>query len=163
VQRGLSRRRLRDAAAAVVRVGRVVNVDMPVMGAMRLPGATSDDELLAYARGLLGRVSAHADAFVAEGLPPDLLKHLGDAIAEFAAAREDQAASAQRFTGASESIRETLDQADKTADVLQAIVINTAGAPPDLRTKLRIARRVGPRVSPPEAKPPQVTPTDKAA
>ena len=47
--------------------------------------------------------------------------------------------------------------------MLEAIVINKAGAPPDLLTKLRIARRVGPRVSPPEPKPPQVTPADKAA
>ena len=49
------------------------------MDTMQLPGAANDDELLAYSRGLLERVSAHADAFVAEGLPPDLLKHLGGA------------------------------------------------------------------------------------
>jgi hypothetical protein len=159
----LSRRTLRDAAGAVVRVGRVVHLDAAVMGTMQLPGGTSDDELLAYSRGLLDRVSAHAEAFVAEGLPPDLLTHLGDGIAAFAAAREAQAASRQRFTAASESIRETLDHADKTADVLEAILINTPGAPPDVLTKLRIARRVGPRVSPPVPKPPQSAPADKAA
>src|SRR3954464_6077349 len=37
----LSRRTLRAAAAAVVRVGRVVNLDAPVMGTMQLPGGTS--------------------------------------------------------------------------------------------------------------------------
>ena len=65
-----SRRTLRAAAKAVVSVGRVVNLDAPLMDTMRLPGATSDDELLAYTRGLLERVSAHADAFVAEGCRP---------------------------------------------------------------------------------------------
>src|SRR5205823_2694749 len=106
-----------------------------------------------FSRGLLDRVSAHADAFVAEGLPPDLLKHLDQGIADFASAREAQAASRQRFTAASASIGETLDHADKTADVLEDILINTPGAPPEALTELRIARRVGPRASPAESKP----------
>ena len=159
----LSRRTLRDAAKAVVKVGRLVNLDADIMATMQLPAAASDDELLAYSRGLLDRVSAHADAFVAEGLPPDLLKHLGDGVAAFAAARDAQAAARQRFSAAFESIRETLDHADKMVDVLEAIVINTPGAPPEVLTKLRIARRIGPRVSAPVPKPPQPTPADKAA
>lgn len=164
----LSRRTLRDAAKAVVKVGRLVNLDASIMETMRLPAATSDDELLAYSRGLLDRVSTHADAFVAEGLPPDLLKHLGDAVQAFAAARDAQAASRQRFSAAFDSIRETLDDADKTVDVLEAIAVNTPAAPPEVLPRLRIARRVGPRVTPPAAKPspapaPSSTPTDKAA
>jgi hypothetical protein len=158
-----SRRTLRAAAKAVVSVGRVVNLDAPLMDTMQLPGAANDDELLAYSRGLLERVSAHADLFVAEGLPPDLLKRLGEGIVEFAAAREAQAASGQRFTAAYESIREALDRADKTGDVLEAILVNTPGGALEALTKLRIARRVGPRVIPPQPKPPQSAPTDKAA
>jgi hypothetical protein len=163
----LSRRTLREAAKAIVKVGKLVNLDA-IMETLRLPPATSDDELLAYSRGLLDRVSAHADAFVAEGLPPDLLKDLGDAIQAFAAARDAQAASRQRFTAASESIRETLDNADKTVDVLEAIAVNTPAAHPEVLTKLRMARRVGPRVIAPAAKPspipaPPSTPADKAA
>jgi hypothetical protein len=159
----LFRRALRNAARAVIRVGGVVNLDSDVLGNMRLPGRTNDEELLTFSRGLLERVSAHADAFVAEGLPPDLLKHLDQGIADFALAREAQATSRQRFTAASESIGETLDHADKTADVLEDILINTPGASPEALTKLRNARRVGPRVIPSEPKPPQVTPADKAA
>ena len=135
---------------------------------MQLPGPTSDNQLIAYARGLLDRVSEHADAFVAQGLPPDLLNNLGDAIQAFAAARDAQAASRQRFTAASESIRETLDAADKTVDVLEAIAVNTPAADPVVVTKLRIARRVGPRVPAPGATPspapaPTPPPVDKAA
>jgi len=164
----LSRRTLREAAKAVVKVGKLVNLDASIMETMRLPAVASDDELLAYSRGLLDRVSAHADAFVAEGLPPDLLKSLGVAIEGFAAARDAQATWRQRFTAASASIRETLDNADKTVDVLEAIVVNTPAAHPEILTKLRMARRVGPRVTAPAAKPspapaPPSTPADKAA
>ena len=164
----LSRRALRAAAKAIVQVGRLVQLDATIMATMQLPGPTSDDQLIAYARGLLDRVSEHADAFVAQGLPPDLLNNLGDAIQAFAAARDAQAASRQRFTAASESIRETLDAADKTVDVLEAIAVNTPAADPAVVTKLRIARRVGPRVPAPGATPspapaPTPPPVDKAA
>ncbi len=159
----LSRRALRDAVRAVIRVGRVVNLGSEVMGNMQVPSRTSDDELLTFAQGLLERVSPHAAAFVAEGLAPDLLKHLDQGIADFAAAREAQAISRQRFTAASGSIAETLDRADKTADVLEDILITVPGAPPEALAELRIARRVGPRTSAAEPKPPQVTPADKAA
>ncbi len=133
------------------------------MDTMQLPDASNDNELLAYSRQLLERVSAHADAFVAQGLPPDLLKRLEDGIAAFEAARDTQAGSRQRFTAAFESILDTLDQTDNAVDVLEAIVLNTPAAPSEVLNKLRIARRVGPRVIPPESKPPQPVPTDKAA
>jgi hypothetical protein len=41
----------------------------PTLNTMQLAAPGSDDELLAYAQGLLDRVSSHADAFVAGGLP----------------------------------------------------------------------------------------------
>ena len=124
-----SRQTLRQAAKAVVSVGRIVTLDAAVMGKMQLPGAMSDDELLAYSRGLIDRVSAHADVFVAEGMPPDLLKNLSEAIAVFAAARDAQFHARQGFSAAFESIRDALDHADRTIDVLEAILINAADAP----------------------------------
>ena len=45
-----SRRALRADVRAVVTVGRGVNLDAAMMGAMRFPGGATDDELLAYAR-----------------------------------------------------------------------------------------------------------------
>ena len=159
----LSRRALRNAVRAVIRVGRLVKLDAEVMGKMALPARRNDEELLTFSQGLLERVSPYADAFVAEGLPPDLLKHLAQGIAEFEAAREAQALARQRFTGAAASIDDTLDRADKTADVLEDILINTPGAPPEALTQLRLARRVGPRMEQPAPKPPQSTAADKAA
>src|SRR5205085_8350307 len=136
-------------------------------GNMQLPSRRNGEELLTFSQGLLERVSPHAAAFVAEGLPPDLLKHLDQGIADFEAAREAQALSRQRFTAASASIGEALDHADKTADVLEDILINTPGSSSEALIKLRAARRVGPRVDPPveqpAPKPPQATSADKAA
>jgi hypothetical protein len=129
-QSRLSRSILRDAAKTAVTIGRTVNLDPAAT--MRLPGNASNDELLVYSRALLERVSAHAEAFVAEGLPPDLPKRLGDGVVAFAAAREDQAASRQRFRAAAESIRQSLDAAGKTIDVLEAIAAGTADAPPEV-------------------------------
>ena len=157
------RRTLRAAARAIVMVGRIVNLDDPIMDTLPVPGHMSDDKLLAYVRELLERVSPHADAFVAEGLPPGVLQQLGDGITALEAAREARSTSRRRFTAASESIGETLDYADKTVDVLEAILITTPAAPPEVLAKLSIARRVGPRVSLPEPTAPQVTPADKAA
>ena len=92
------RRSLRNAGKAVVRVGKLVNLDEDVMKTMQLPGPGSDSDLVAYMRGLLDRVSAHADAFVAEGLPPNLLKNLSDRIDAFETARNDRNAARERFT-----------------------------------------------------------------
>ncbi len=141
------RRTLRTAAKAVVRVGRVVDLEADLMSTMQLPAKTSDDEFIAYLRGLIDRVAPHADAFVAEGLPPDLLTDLADGVMEFAAARATQVASRQRFSAASESIRETLGRADRLADVLESVTMTAPMAPAELLTRLRLARRVGPRMS----------------
>jgi hypothetical protein len=166
----VARRALQDAAKAVVKVGKLVNLDETTMGTMRIPGAVSDDELIAYTRGLLDRVSSHADAFVAEGLPPDLLKNLETGIQGLAAARDAQSAARQRFAAAAQSIRENHDQADKTIAALEAIAVNLPAAHPEVVTKLRIARRVGPRVDAapkpkpaPSPAPPSTTPTGQAA
>jgi len=144
----ISRRGLRAAATLIIKVGKLVHLDDTVMATMQLPAVGSDDELLAYARGLLDRVSPYADAFITGGLPPHSLKNLADAIQRLDAAREAQAASRQRFTAAAASIRATLNEADKTVGVLEALIVNTPAARSEVLTKLRMASRVGPRAAP---------------
>ena len=164
------RRALRDAVNFVINVGKLVHLDDIVMDTMQLPRPRSNDQLLAYARGLLDRVSPHADAFVAGGLSPDLLKNLADAIGRFDAARDVRTASRLRYTAATRTIRANLDETDKAIAVLESLAANTPAGHPEVVTKLRIAKRVGPRVaappgatsSPPAAAPP-ATPIDKAA
>lgn len=158
---------LRNGAKGVVKVGRLVNVADARMSAMTPPGVRTDDELLAYTRGLLDRVSEHADAFVAEGLPPDLLQNLEDRMKAFVAAKSAFAAARQRYTAATQSILDTQAEADNTVGALEAMALNTSTADPDLLTRLRIAKRVGPRAEEPPAQPAPTTapspPTNKAA
>ena len=157
------RRTLRDAAKAVVKIGRLVTLDQPTMATMQLLGHASDDQLLAYMRGLSDRVGAHADAFVAEGLPPDLLARLDDETQRFVAAKEGLAAARQTFTVATDSIRQAQDNAEKTVDALDAIAVNTPAARPEVLRKLRIARRIGPRAPVTQASNPAPSPVPAAA
>lgn len=162
------RKPLRDAATAVAKIGKLVNLDETTMAAIQVPGSVSDDELLAFTRGLLDRVSPHADAFAAEGLPPDLLKNLDDRVQRFASAKDQLATARQRFAGAAESIRETQLKADTMMDALEAIAVNTPAANPDVLKQLRMARRIGPRnvaaaPNPPPPTPVQPAPNHKSA
>ena len=171
-QSRVARGKLFDATRAVVNIGKLVKVAGTTMTTMQMPDGPSDDELVAYARGLVNRVSAHADAFFAAGLPPALLNNLETSIQELATAREAVVAAGQRFAAASVSIRETQNQADTTVAALASIAVNTPAANPEIVAKLRIAKRVGPRAdrkaddtpSPaPAPAPPSPTPSDKAA
>jgi hypothetical protein len=154
-----ARVRLREAAKSVVAVGKIVSLPEAVTSTLQLPGTMTDDELLQYAGTLLERVSAHADAFLAEGLPPDLLKNLADGIQALSDAREQGAHARQRFAAAAASIRETQDRSDKTVRALVAFALNTPAARPEVLTKLRVAKRVGPRAKAAENTPaPATTP-----
>jgi len=140
-----ARRTLRDAAKAVVRVSSIANLDEATRANFPILGSVSDDELIAYARGLLDTVSSQADALVAEGLPPDLLKNLDAALQGLVGARDAAALARQRFAASTESIHESQDRADRTVAALEAIAVNLPAANPEVVTKLRIAKRVGPR------------------
>ena len=142
-----SRGTLRNAARAVAKIGTLVDPedDVLTMGSMHVPGGVSDDELIAYTRGLIDRVTPHADVFVKAGLPSNLLKNLADAIQQFARTKDLRDATVQRFQSATESIRETQAKADKAIDAIEAVALNLPAANPEFVRMLRIARRVGPR------------------
>src|SRR5579872_1126119 len=97
------RQTLRAAAAAVVKVGKLVNLDEPTMSEMQLPGVMSDDDLVGYAKGLLESVGSSASAFVDAGLPPDLLTNLATAIDKFVAAKNALATARSQFTAATQA------------------------------------------------------------
>jgi len=169
-----TRRAIHDAVKGVVTIGRLVTVAGDPMGTMQVPGSVSDDELLAYTRGLLDRVSTHVDAFAAEGLPPHLLTNLANGIQELTAARDARGKARGRFAAAAAAIRHAQDRARKTIAALEVIAVNTPAASPEVVTKLRIAKRVGPHVGPrveaaaqpvpaPSPTPPSTRPTEKAA
>jgi hypothetical protein len=144
----IGRRAIRHAVKAVVTVGRLVTLaDGTLMSAMRLPGPISDEDLMAYGRGMLERVAPHEGVFVAAGLPPDLLEKLAAAIDRLASARSAQSTARQNFTAATESIRDIQHNARRTIDAIEAVALNMEKTPSssDMLTMLRVARRVGPR------------------
>jgi hypothetical protein len=145
-QRRVARRALCDGLRAVVVVGKLVELDETTMATMRIPRMPSDLELIAYAQGLLNRVLPYADAFVAEGLPSDILKNIEVSMHAIAAARDAQAAARQQFTAAAVSIHEAQTRAARTVNAFYAIAVNLPAAHPEFLTKLRMARRVGPHV-----------------
>jgi len=155
-QRRRSREAMADAVRAVIQIARVVHLDDTIMETIRLPDAPNDEELLTYAKALLDRVSPHADAFAAAGLPAGVLERLSDAIQAFGPARDAHAAAGQRFTAAAQSIHDALDKADEAVRVLDVIAANTPTASREILTKLRIAKRVGPRAAAPAK--PETTP-----
>lgn len=144
-----ARRSLRNNAKAVVRVGQLLDLDRTAVTTLELPREASDDELIAYSKGLLDRVSAYTDAFIARGLPPDVLKNVDAGIQELAAARDARATAIRQFAAAAAAIRDIQNRADKTVAALEAIAINLPAAHPEAVTKLRLAKRVGPRTDAP--------------
>jgi hypothetical protein len=149
-----SRSALFDFARTIIGIGRVVTLDEPLMATLRIPRKMSDHDLLAYMRGLHERVSAHADAFAAEGLPPDVLQKVADELDRFVAAKDLQTKARQRFAAAAASVREAQDKAAQAITALEAIAIGTPAAHPEVLTKLRLAKRVGPRAANDAAPPP---------
>src|SRR5262249_61026113 len=96
-------------------------------------------------RALGGIGAAHADAFLAEGLPADAEARLASALQTIARARDARAEASQQFAAAAQSIRDTQNKADATLAALEAVADHTAAARPEVVTKLRVAMRVGGR------------------
>jgi len=140
-----ARRVLRDCANAIVRVGRVVQIDGVTMGTMRLPGSIGDGPLLAYMRGLLDRVAPYEDAFVATGLLPGLLRDCTHEIDRFVAAKHSLAQARQQFTASTKTMLRVLERAGRAIDVLESIAIHRQATIPEVLPALRTARRIGPR------------------
>jgi len=142
-QRRRARRTIRDAMTAIAAIGRTMR--LADSATMRRPEPMADGDLLACARTLVGRVSPQADAFEAAGLPAATLGRLESAIPHIEAAIQAQAGYRQRFSAASDTIREALNDADTVTTVLDVIARHTPDAPPEILVRLRIAKRVGHR------------------
>lgn len=143
------REKIMQATRTIVRVGRLIDLPDTPTQTLQLPIHMAHDDLVAYARGLLDYVSPYTDTLVAEGVPQNALATLPDTLQRLEVARAAQVTARQRFTVASEPIRAALETATETIAALEAIAVSTPDAPPELVTKLRIAKRVGPRAARP--------------
>jgi hypothetical protein len=139
------RRALRAISKTIIRVGKLVNVPDTVMETLSVPGSMSDGELLAHMQGLHDRVLPYKDAFEAQGLPPDLLTNLTDGIRALETARAAHAATIQDAASADEALGENQDLAAVTILALESMAPRATLANREVVSKLRVARRVGPR------------------
>jgi len=144
-QRRRARRAIRDAMTAIATIGRTMRLPDTATATMRRHEPMADGVLLACARALVDRVSPHADAFVAAGLPAAVFAALDASIPRLDAAIQAQAGYRQRFSAASDIIRDALNDADTAITVLDVVARHTPDAPPELLVRLRIAKRVGHR------------------
>jgi hypothetical protein len=147
----ICRSALRAAGKAVVKVGKLVHLPDTVMETLVIPGSLSDNRLLAHMQGLYDHVLPYKDAFEGEGLPPDVLTNLTDGIKALQAARSAHAATIQEAASVDAALTRNQDKASATIHALESVVATTTPINRDLLTKLKVARRVGPRRTDPAA------------
>ena len=138
-----ARRTLHLMAKAIIAIGKLVPISG--MAEMRLPGHVSDDELLADMRAKLEYVSPHAAAFLAAGLPSDLLDGFAGAIDALVEAKRTQDRARSTFTASVQSVRDEQKHSDRLVAALVAIADVAPDAPMEVPTRLRVAKRVGQR------------------
>jgi hypothetical protein len=140
---------LRAWGKAVVMIARLVTLPDTVMDILRIPGSLSDTALQAHMQALHDRVLPYKDAFVAMGLPPDVLPNLAGGIQTLADARAAYAATIQDAAAAEQALRENQARARITILALESIAPRETAEHREVVNKLKVARRVGPRTSDP--------------
>jgi len=135
---------IRDLLKAIVGVSAVVVLDDGAAKAMRLPEIGGDDLLLADANAIYDTAAAHAAAFVDAGLPENVLPNLQAQIKAFKAAKDVLANVRRTFTATTLAARTALHAGDEANAVLDAILAHAPNADPQVLTRFRFARRIGP-------------------
>ena len=138
-----ARRRLRDILKAIVDVSAVVTLDEGSAKVMQLPEIGTDEQLLADANAVYGIVSAHTAAFVAEGLPDNVVDDLRTEIAAFVRSKKASSTAWKTYTAAQRASVDALRSGQRSLAVIDAILAQTPRADPQALTKLRLAKRIG--------------------
>ncbi len=105
----------------------------------------NDEQLIGRVDAILAGTSAHADAFVSEGVQPALLATLASELAAFRKAKETITLSGKLYTEASAALDVALAEGDDAIVVLEGILETSPDAPAGALTALRQAKRIGPR------------------
>jgi hypothetical protein len=150
---------LRAAGKAVVKVGKLVHLPDTVMETLVVPGSMSDNRLLAHMQALYDFVLPYKDAFEGQGLPPDVLTNLSDGIKALQAARAARANTILDAAAADSALSQNQRLASATILALESVVATTMPEDRDLLTRLKVARRVGPRSAAPDPATPGTTPS----
>jgi hypothetical protein len=155
------RRDVRKGLNALVTIAPFAALDQSDAKEIRLPRTKTDDELVSVTREVLEKVAPHAQAFIDQGLPGNVLTDLPTALEAFAKARLAAARARRDYTTTSGAMTKTLNDGDEAIRVADTILRHAPSAPADAVQKLRIAKRVGPRTTahPPAETPAASTPT----
>ena len=105
----------------------------------------NDEQLIGRLDAVVAGTSAHADAFVNEGVQPTLLETLTSELAAFKKAKEAITRSAKLYTEASAALDDALSEGDDAIAVLEGILATSPDAPAGALTALRQAKLIGPR------------------
>jgi hypothetical protein len=149
-QRRQCRITLRSLDKTIVKVGKLVNQPELVTQTLAVAGTMGDPELQAHMQALLDRVLPFKAAFEAEGLPPDTLTNVADGIKALEAARARVAATIQDAASAEKGLLANQKLARATIQALEATAPRATQDQRDVLTKLKVARRVGPRKTQPD-------------
>ena len=161
---GKARRTLRARLKSIVRISRILKPDAGLAEPLRMPRVASDELLLADARMIAGHATTVADAFVAHGLPANVLTDLPAQIAALEQAKLAQAAGNERRLTANAAILTALNAGDDAIDALEAILVSASETDPNALIAWKNAKRVGPsRAASTTAETPAPAPATKVA
>ncbi len=139
-----ARGRIRDLLKAVVDISKVVQPAEGSAVVMRVPEVGPDELLLADANAIHDAAAVNATAFVAAGLPENVLPNLQTQIEAFKAAKAVIANVRNTFTATTQAARTALKGGDEANGVIDAILAHAVNADPKALTRFRAAKRVGP-------------------
>src|SRR5258708_1259536 len=139
-----ARGRIRDLLKAVVDISKVVKAGEGSGVVMRVPEVGPDELLLADANAIHDAAAVNATAFVAAGLPENVLPNLQTQIEAFKAAKAVIANVRNTFRATTQAARTALKGGDEANGVIDAILAHAVNADPRAVTRVRAAKRGGP-------------------
>lgn len=143
--RHTARTALRGSLTAIVRTSRFLGLAAgPTAEQFPMPRRGSDQLLVADATAILEKAVPLADAFVAHGLPANVLKELPAQIAAVNGAILAQAAGRETHVGANVAVNGALDVAAQAVDALESIFLNAPDVDANAVAMWQHARRIGP-------------------
>ena len=136
------RRTLRDILKAVVDVSPFVTLDDGSAGTLLLPTITTDEQLTAVANAIDRTATANTAAFVAEGLPANVIPNLRVQIDRFVQLRKTVSTARKTYAAAGRAARTLTQSGRKALKVMDAILAQSPDADPKQLEQLRGAKRI---------------------
>jgi hypothetical protein len=142
-QQALRTALLRDHMAKISSIAHAEFPRTPEFEPLRMPrGRPSPQKLRAAASGMAQTAHAHAEVFVAAGLPADFIDQLNAAADAMIASLGERSQSRGRRTGATSGLKEKLSAGRKIVKVLDAFVTSALKDDLSLLANWKVVKRV---------------------